>query len=178
MFFYLFACTISEAVTKTHKYSKNLPFSSRKSQFWHWKYKFRGIMARSGSRNYVVSVLMFFSFDRAAQVWLLYKMFTQERYLCFCRDYSVRHKNLAKGRRPRTAVYTNFWLVEQCKHSCCDWSLALHFKIVSDMISLKYALVSRPSIHRLLEWVQFSWKNDRKKISSNEREIWCLPLPQ
>lgn len=55
-------------------------------------------------------------------------------------------ENACTRRRPTTTVYTNSWLVEQYKHVYCDWSLALHFKIVSEMISLNNALAHRSSV--------------------------------
>ena len=123
------------------------------------------------------AVLMFFSFcgtwHGRGKMIALQNVYTR-RYFCFCRDCSVRQRSLKKGHRPRTTVYTNFWLVEQYKHDCCDWSLALHFKIVSEMISLKYALVCRLSIHRLFEWAQFLWINDRKKINVQPQRTWIL----
>ena len=36
----------------------------------------------------------------------------------------------------RMTVYKNSRLVQQCKHICCDCSLALHFMIIKELISL------------------------------------------
>ena len=45
-------CTISDVVTKMHKYNKTPPFLSGRS-FWLRKYLFLRLMARSGSSNNV-----------------------------------------------------------------------------------------------------------------------------
>lgn len=58
------------------------------------------------------------------------------RYVCFRRDSQFdRELHLKEtDRSARMAVYTNLQLVQQCKHLCCDWSLALHFAVIKELI--------------------------------------------
>ena len=55
------------------------------------------------------------------------------------RFFSSTKKCIDYRKACRTTVYTNLRLVLQCKHFCCDSSLALHFMIIKEMISLNNA---------------------------------------
>ena len=81
----------------------------------------------------------FLETHNATYVFLILRTFDndREKMIALQNVYIKRYVHLKEtDQTARMTVYKNSRLIQQCKHICCDCSLALHFMIIKELISL------------------------------------------